>query len=309
MEASEGEQTQTAEHAAKTAKKQANSASNARRAKGNDRTSEQIAAKKKANSKHIRAKGSDRSSKQIAAAKAANDKRERERGSDRSSEQITAAKVANDKRERERGSDRSSEQITAAKVANDERERGSDRSSEQITAAKAANHDRERVEGSERSLKQVAAVKKANEEYYASRPTKYEAKEKERRARWASYKRDSMTRFERLFEDANALWNNSDYEGALPLFQDAKTLIPTPDKYVFLNLVQYVIVHSRLGDIYYELGDLHGAIEAFNEALKFAAVKNATKHPPAGYRTQHYISLSSISLDKVRFLQAQFRAQ
>ena len=240
MEASEGEQ--TAEQAAKTAKKQANSASNARRAKGNDRTSEQIAAKKKANSKRIRAKGSDRLS-------------------------------------------------------------------EQITAAKAANHDREREQGSERSSKQVAAVKKANEEYYASRPTKYEAKEKERRARWASYKRDSMTRFERLFEDANALWNNSDYEGALPLFQDAKTLIPTPDKYVHLNLVQYVIVHSRLGDIYYELGDLHGAIEAFNEALKFAAVKNATKHPPDGYRTQHYISLSSISLDKVRFLQAQFRAQ
>jgi hypothetical protein len=284
MDASEGEQTQTAEQAAKTAKKQANSASNARRAKGNDRTSEQIAAKKKANS--IRAKGSDRSSKQIAAAKVANDKRERERGSDRSSKQIAAAKLANDERERERGSDRSSEQITAAKAANEDR-----------------------AQGSERSSKQVAAVKKANEEYYASRPTKYEAKEKERRARWASYKRDSMTRFERLFEDANALWNNSDYEGALPLFQDAKTLIPTPDKYVFLNLVQYYTVHNRLGDILYELGDLHGAIEALNEALKFAAVKNATKHPPDGYRTQHYISLSSISLDKVRFLQAQFRAQ
>ena len=118
-----------------------------------------------------------------------------------------------------------------------------------------------------------------------------------------------MTRFERLFEDANALWNNSDYEGALHLFLDAKTLIPTPDKYVFLNLFQYYTVHSRLGDIFYELGDLHGAIEASNEALKFAAVKNATKHPPDGYRTQHYISLSSISLDKVRFLQAQFRAQ
>ena len=261
MEASEGEQ--TAEQAAKTAKKQANSASNARRAKGNDRTSEQIAAKKKANSQ--RAKGSDRSSKQIAAAKVANDERERERGSDRSSEQITAAK--------------------------------------------AANHDRGRVEGSDRSSKQVAAVKKANEEYYASRPTKYEAKEKERRVRWASYKRDSMTRFERLVEDATALWNNSDYQGALPLFQDAKTLIPTPDKYVHLNLVQYVTVHSGLGDTLYELGDPHGAIEAFNEALRFAEVKNATKHPPDGYRTQHYISLSSISLDKVRFLQAQFRAQ
>jgi hypothetical protein len=300
METFEGQQT-----AEQEAKKQANFTSNSRRVKGKDRTSEQIAAKKIANSKRVRGKGSGRSSKQIAAAIAANDKREK--GSDRSLEQITAAKAANDKREK--GSGRSLEQITAAKAANDKREKGSGRSLEQITAAKAANHERERAEGSDRSSKQVAAVKKANEEYYALRPTKYETEMKERLARWASYKRDSMTRFERVVEDATALWNNRDFQGALPLFQDAKLLIPTPDKYVHLNLVQYVIVHSCLGDIFYELGDLHGAIEALHEALRFAAIKNATKHPPAGNRTQHYISLSSILHDKVSSLQNQFCAQ
>ena len=286
MEASEGE---------KAAKRQANSASKARREKGNDRTSEQIVAKKKSHSKRVRAKGSDRSSEQITAAKAANYVRERAKGSDRSSGQITVAKAANYVRERAKRSDRSSEQITAAKAANYVRERakGSDRSSKQITAAKAANYVRERAKGSDRSSKQVTAVKKAYEEYYASRPTKYEVEEKERRARWASYRCDSMTRFERLVEDATALWKNCDIQEALDMFQDAKTLIPNPDKYLYLNLVQYVTVHNCLGDILYELGNLHGAIDALQEALRFAAVKNASKHPPPGHRTQHYHTFHS----------------
>ena len=78
---------------------------------------------------------------------------------------------------------------------------------------------------------------------------------------------------------------------------EARTLIPKPDKYVHLNLVQYYMVHSYLGSILYELGDMHGAIESLNEALRMAALKNATD--PDGQLTQDNISLSSILHDKV----------
>ena len=106
-----------------------------------------------------------------------------------------------------------------------------------------------------------------------------------------------MTPFERLFDDATETLGKHDYRGALLLLIEARTLIPKPDKYVHLNLVQYCMVHSYLGSILYELGDMHGAIESLNEALRMAALKNATD--PDGQLTQDNISLSSILHYKV----------
>ena len=123
--------------------------------------------------------------------------------------------------------------------------------------------------------------------------------EREQFERWASYKRQSRTRFERLFDDAEETLEKHDYRGALLLLKEARTLIPKPGKYMRLNLVQYYcMVNSYLGSILYELGDMHGAIESLNEALRMAAFKNATEHPD-GQLTQDYISLSSILHDKV----------
>ena len=70
------------------------------------RSPEQIAAKQRANktSNARRAKGHDRSTEQISAAKAANDKRAK--GIHRSAEQVVVANKRND--EREKGSERSS---------------------------------------------------------------------------------------------------------------------------------------------------------------------------------------------------------
>ncbi len=238
------------------------------------RTSEQIAAKKKANitSNARRSKGGDRSVKRIAAAKAANDKRAK-------------------------GIHRSAKQVAAAEAANHKRAKGIHRSAEQVAAAKAANSDRERAQGSDRSSKQVSTVKEANKKYYAARPTKHEVEEREQFERWASYKRQSRTRFERLFDDATETLGKHDYRGALILLIEARTLIPKPDKYVHLHLVQYCMVHGSIGSILFELGDMYGAIESLNEALRMAALKNATD--PDGQLTQDNISLSSILHDKV----------
>ena len=240
---------------------------------------------------------SKRIPEQIAAKQRANktSNARRAKGHDRSTEQISAAKAANDKRAK--GIERSAVQVAAAKEANDERAKGIDRSAEQVAAAKAANSDRERAQGSDRSSKQVSTVKEANKKYYAARPSKHEVEEREQFERWASYKRQSRTRFERLFDDAEETLGKHDYRGALLLFKEARTLIPKPGKYVRLNLVQYYcMVHSYLGSILYELGDMHGAIESLNEALRMAAFKNATEHPD-GQLTQD--SLSSILRYKV----------
>ena len=82
-----------------------------------------------------RAKGSDRSPEQIAARKASNDKCAK--GSDRSSERIAAIKAINDKRPQ--GSDRSPEEIAASNERNDKRPQGTDRSPGHIAKVKIAN--------------------------------------------------------------------------------------------------------------------------------------------------------------------------
>jgi len=104
----------------------ANAVSNARRAKGSDRSLDQIAKVKAANivSHSRRSKGNDRSLNQIAEVKAANI------------------------------------------VSHSRRSKGNDRSLDQIAEVKAANtvSNARRAKGSNRSLKQVAAVKKSNKE-------------------------------------------------------------------------------------------------------------------------------------------------
>jgi len=233
------------------------------------RTPERIAAKKKANttSNARRSKGGDRSAEQVAAAEAANDKRAK-------------------------GIHRSAEQVAAAEAANEKRAKGIQRSAEQVAAAEAANIDR--AQGSDRSSQQVSTVKEANKKYYLSGAQREERK---RFKRWASYQRKSRTRFECLFDDATEVLAKHDYRAALLLFKEARTLIPKPDKYVHLHLVQYCMVHGSIGSILFELGDMHGAIESLNEALRMAAFKNATD--PDGQLTQENISLSSILQYKV----------
>jgi len=235
-----------------------------------------------------RSKGGDRSAEQVAAAEAANDKRAK--GIHRSAEQVAAAEAANNKGAK--GIHRSAEQVAAAEAANDERAKGIHRSAEQVAAAEAANIDR--AQGSDRSSQQVSTVKEANKKYYLSGAQREERKRFER---WASYQRKSRTRFECLFDDATEILAKHDYRGALLLFKEARTLIPKPDKYVHLHLVQYCMVHGYLGSILFEVGDMHGAIESLNEALRMAAFKNATD--PDDQLTQENISLSSILQYKV----------
>jgi hypothetical protein len=245
-----------------------------------------------------RAKGCDRSSEQIAAAKFANDRRAK--GSFRSSEQIAAIKAANDKRAK--GINRSSEEIAAAKEANDKRERaqGSDRSAEQIKAAKTANE--ERAQGSDRSSNQVYTVKRANKEYYDTRPTKYEAQERERRDSWAKFKRSQRTRLMCLIDDGILLYNEKDFRGALSALKDALKLIPDPQNYVHEELLSYFQAHYYLGYCLFELGNLQGTMVCCHEALNCAAIQKEQKLKWTGkitFLTQTAVDLSEISRVKV----------
>jgi tetratricopeptide (TPR) repeat protein len=112
----------------------ANFESNARRAKGSDRSSDQIAHVKTANS--ARAKGSDRSMDQIVKIKAANivSNARRAKGNDRSLDQIAEVKAASivSNARRTKGSDRSFKQVAAVKKSN----KASPRSRRQIQQRK-----------------------------------------------------------------------------------------------------------------------------------------------------------------------------
>jgi len=238
----------------------------------NKRTPEQIAAKQRANkiSHARRAKGNDRSTEKIAAAKAANDKRAK--GINRSAVQVAAAKEANDERERAKGIERSAKQVAAAKAANSDRERaqGSDRSAQQVAAAKAANSDRERAQGSDRSSEQVAAVKKANKKISDARPPRNRHQERlDRYAKWTKFK---GTRMACLVDDGIDLYRKCNFRDATSALEDAVKLIPDPSKYVHHELLTYFHAHYALGYCLNEFGDFEGAMASCHEALKYTAI-------------------------------------
>ena len=111
-------------------------AAHAKRALGDDRSTEEVAVKKATNA--ARPKGDDRSAAQVVARKAAD--ATRPKGDDRSAAQVSAQKAAD--ATRPKGDDRSAAQVVAQKTADAARPKGNDRKRKQVLVKNAANAKR-----------------------------------------------------------------------------------------------------------------------------------------------------------------------